>query len=102
MATAFLVGFQNNSILRFCVAYRKLIAVMVENSYTIPRVDKCISSLRTVILFLTLEANSNIFRRLKIDGNNMRNTLFVTHEASYTYAYMLFGLKKPLPRFNEQ
>ena len=43
---------------RFCVDYRKLNAVTVKDSYTLPRMDECLDSLGDATIFSTLNCNS--------------------------------------------
>lgn len=43
---------------RICVDYHKQSAVMIQDSYMIPRLSECIGLLGDVTIFLTLHANS--------------------------------------------
>lgn len=46
-------------VLRFCAGFRKLNAVAVHRTYSLPRQDKCIDSLQASQVFSTLYASSN-------------------------------------------
>ncbi len=54
-----------DEMLRFCVNHRKLNAITVRDTYPIPRMDKCIYSLRSAKIFSTLDCNSG-YRQIPI------------------------------------
>lgn len=53
---------KENCKLRFCVDYRNLEVVPIQDSYPIPRLDDCIDSLGDTMIFLTLVANSGYWQ----------------------------------------
>lgn len=59
-ASPFVVAPNKDGMIRFCVDYRKLDAETVQDSYSIPRLEDCINSLRDTKFLLTLEANSSL------------------------------------------
>ena len=53
---------QKDGTLRFCVDYRSLNAMNVPDAYPIPRMDRCIYSLGDVVIFSTLDGNSQYWQ----------------------------------------
>ena len=76
----------------FCVDYRKLNAVMVRDSYPLPRMDECIDSLGDVIVFTTLDCNSGYWQ-VEIAEEDRDKTTFASHSGLYRFLRMPFSLK---------
>lgn len=54
----FVLAPNENGTLRFCVDYRRLTAATVRRSYSIPRMNECISSLGDAATTTTLDCIS--------------------------------------------
>ncbi len=78
-----------DGMLRFCVDYRKLNAIIV--TCHIPRMDQCIDSLGSVKIFSTLNFNSG-YRQIPIAEKDRDKTAFVCHSGLYIFRRMPFGL----------
>jgi len=81
-----------NGSLRFCVDYRKLNAMTVQDSYPIPRMDECIDSLGEAVVFSTFDANSGYWQ-VVMNQDDMDKTTFTSHFGTYRWLRMPFGLK---------
>ncbi len=77
--------------LRFCVDYRRLNAVTIQDSYPLPRIDDCIDTLGEAVIFSTLDAYSG-YHQLAIAKKDRHKTAFVTHHGQFQYVRMPFGL----------
>ena len=64
--------------IRFCVDYRKLNALIVKDSYPLPRMDECLDSLGDATIFSTLDCNSGYWQ-IPIEERDRDKTAFVTH-----------------------
>ena len=49
---------KKDSMIRFCIDYRKLNFMKIKDSYPIPRMDECIDTLGNASVFTTLDAYS--------------------------------------------
>ncbi len=76
---------------RVSVNYRKLNAITVRDPYPIPRMDKCIDSLRSAKIFSTLDCNSG-HRQIPIAEKDRDEAAFVCHSGLYCFRRMPFGL----------
>jgi len=76
---------------RFCVDYRRLNAVTIRDSYPLPRMDDCIDSLGSAVVFTTLDANCGYWQ-LPIREKDQELTTFVCHKGTFKYVRMPFGL----------
>lgn len=77
--------------LRFCIDYRRLNAVTVKDSYPWPRMDDCLDSLGTAQFFSTLDCNSGYWQ-VKIAERDRHKTAFTSHDGTYQWKRMPFGL----------
>lgn len=80
-----------NETLCFCVEYRKLNAVTKRDSYQIPRIDEYIDFLGKGAIFSTLDANSACWQ-LDINKADKNETAFISHQETYRFIQMPFGL----------
>lgn len=78
--------------LHFSIDYRRLNALMIPDSYPIPRMDECIDSLRSAKIFSTLDANSGYWK-IEIDPRDRDKTTFTSHHGLYRFVRMPLGLK---------
>lgn len=79
--------------MRFCIYYRRLNTIIVQDYYPIPRMDKCLDSLGTARVLSTLDANYGYWR-MSVDKDSIEKTYLVSHSGFYEWIRMLFGLRK--------
>lgn len=68
---------KTDGCLRFCIEYKKLNAVTVQNSYPPPLTDERMDSLEGARVFSTLNAN-NGFWQIEVDPFNREKTAFTS------------------------
>jgi transposase InsO family protein len=78
--------------MRFCVDYRKLNAITIRDTYPLPRMDECIDSLGDANVFTTLDCNSGYWQ-IPVAPEDMDKTTFTSHEGTYRFRRMPFGLR---------
>jgi Reverse transcriptase (RNA-dependent DNA polymerase) len=78
--------------IRFCVDYRKLKDVSVNDSYALPRIDDCLDSLESARYFTTLDANSGYWQ-INVAPEDREKTAFTSHRGLLKFLRMPFGLK---------
>lgn len=78
--------------MRFCVDYQNLNAVVVRDSYPVPRMDEMIDIQEAVKVLTTLDANSR-YLKIKIPRENRDKTAFNCHAGLERSLCMPFGLK---------
>jgi hypothetical protein len=78
--------------MRFCVDYRKLNAITIRDTYPLPRMDECIDSLGDANVFTTLDCNSGYWQ-IPVAPDDMDKTTFTSHEGTYRFRWMHFGLR---------
>jgi Reverse transcriptase (RNA-dependent DNA polymerase) len=78
--------------LQFCVDYRRLSAVTIRDSYSLPRMDECIEYLGDACVFTTLDCNSGYWQ-IPVAPDDMDKTIFTSHEGTYRFRRMPFGLR---------
>ena len=77
---------------RFCIDFRKLNAITVQDTYPLPRIDDTLESLSGSIWFSTLDLASGYWQ-IKLSERSKKNTSFVTpHRGLYHFNVMPFGL----------
>jgi Reverse transcriptase (RNA-dependent DNA polymerase) len=84
--------------LRFCVDYRGLNALTIRDSCPLPRMDECIDSLGYACVFTTLDCNSGYWQ-IPVAPDDMDKTTFTSHEGTYSFLCMPFGLRNALGTF---
>lgn len=67
-----------DGILRICVDHTRLKAVMVKDTYRLPRVDECSDPLGSAQLCTTLDRNSDYWQ-IPIDPRDHNKTTFMEH-----------------------
>lgn len=83
---------KKNRTLRFCAEFRNLNAMTNQNSYFIPRTDKCIDSLGDVTVFSTIDANIGHWQT-EIDEADCDETTLTFYHGLYQFILMLFRLR---------
>jgi Reverse transcriptase (RNA-dependent DNA polymerase) len=78
--------------IRFCIDYRKLNDVSVNDSYALPRIDDCLYSLGSAQYFTTLDANSDYWQ-INFAPEDREKTAFTSHRGLFQFLRMPFGLK---------
>jgi hypothetical protein len=78
--------------LRFCVDYRKLNAILVPDTFPLPRMDECIDSLGKAAIFTTLDCNSGYWQ-IPVDPSDRDKTTFTSHYGIYRFIRLPFGLR---------
>jgi hypothetical protein len=68
--------------IRFCVDYRKLNDVSVNDSYALPRIDDCLDSLGSARYFTTLDANSGYWK-INVAPEDRERTAFTSRRGLF-------------------
>ena len=82
---------KSDGSLRFCVDYRWLNALTVEDTYPLPRMDECLDSLGEAKFFTTLDCNSG-YCQIPVAEQDQHKTAFTCHAGCYEFCRMPFGL----------
>jgi len=77
--------------LRFCVDYRQLNSVTVQNSYPLPLIDNCLNALQGSVWFSTLDLRGG-YHNIPIAIEDRDKTTFITRGGCHCYTVMPFGL----------
>ena len=78
--------------LRFCVDYRKLNAVTVNDSHPIPNIADILDSLGDASYFSTLDLRSGYWQK-SVDPSDRKKSAFVTSSGLFEFNRMSSGLK---------
>lgn len=76
---------------RFCVDYRQLNDVTINDAYPLPRVDECLDSLSNSKWFSSMDLNSG-FWQIAMAPEEKEKTAFNTSLGLYQVSVMPFGL----------
>jgi len=76
---------------RLCVDYRRLNSVTYQDSYPLPHIDTCLSSMNGAIWFTTLDLRSG-YHNIPIRESDKDKTAFITRRGCFRYKVMPFGL----------
>ena len=82
---------------RFCVDYRKLNKVTVQDPYPLPRVDDILMVVATAMLFSLLDLKQ-CFWQLGLHALYASKTAFSTQDGHFEFKRMPFGLKNACAR----
>src|SRR5258705_5974241 len=77
---------------RFCVDYRKLNQSMIKDVYPMPRIDDLISYLSGAKFYSTLDLFSGYYQQA-MDEDSKHLTTFITHQGTYKFEVLPFGVK---------
>lgn len=68
----------------FCIDYRMLNSMTIQDRYFLPRIDECIVKLGDVEYFTTLDAYSGYWN-MNIRKDDLPETAFVFHSGTFQY-----------------
>ena len=77
---------------RFCVDYRKLNAITLQDQFPLPRIDDILDRLAGSIWFTTIDLKSGYWQ-VRIHRNSIAITAFSTPDGHYEFLRLPFGLK---------
>ncbi|ETI39663.1 hypothetical protein F443_14763 [Phytophthora nicotianae P1569] len=84
--------------IRFCIDYRKLNAVTVKDSYSMPLIDDILDVLGNAKLFSTMDIASGYWN-VPMDPGSVEKTAFTSKFGLYEWLVMPFGLCNAVPAF---
>ena len=76
---------------RLCVDYRRLNSITYKDSYPLPHIDTCLSSMNGAVWFSTLDLRSG-YHNIPIKQADQDKTAFITRRGCFRYKVMPFGL----------
>mgnify|MGYP005949094595 CR=1 FL=1 len=76
---------------RWCIDYRQLNQKTVKDSYPLPNIEDCLSTLSGSIYFSTLDMESGYYQ-VEIDPADRKKTAFITRFGLFEHVRMGFGL----------
>ena len=82
---------KKNGKWRLCSDYRKLNAITVPDSYSLPNIDEIFDSLGGAKIFSTLDLFSG-YHQIRMDEDSIGLTCFTTKFGNFVYNVMPFGL----------
>lgn len=83
---------KKNGELRFCVDYRKLNQITVNDAHPLPRIADLLDSVKDATYFTTLDLRSGYWQ-IPVAPEDRLKTAFVTQNGLYEFTRMPFGLK---------
>lgn len=82
---------KKDGTLRFCVDYRKLNAVIIKDSYSLPRIQDILNRLSGNSWFSTLDLKSKYWQ-VKVRSEDREKTAFFVGNGLWQFTVMPFGL----------
>ncbi|GBC54389.2 enzymatic polyprotein, putative [Rhizophagus irregularis DAOM 181602=DAOM 197198] len=76
---------------RFCIDYRQLNKVTIQDSYPLPRIDELLEKYRKAKWFSSIDLAAG-FHQIEMDERDKAKTAFVCAKGLYEYNVMPFGL----------
>ena len=76
---------------RLCVDYRQLNFITYKDSYPLPHIDTCLTSMNGAVWFSTLDLRSG-YHNIPISEADRDKTAFITRRGCFRYKVMPFGL----------
>lgn len=90
-ASPILLADKKNGNIRFCVDYRRLNNVTIQDAYPLPRMDDILSVLGQAKYFTTLDL-TDAFWSIKIRDEDIPKTAFISRQGLWEFVSMPFGL----------
>jgi len=82
---------KKDGTLRFCVDYRQLNRITVQDSYPLPLIDNCLKAVQGSVWFSTLDLRSGYYN-IPIAETDKDKTAFVTRSGCYRFTRIPFNL----------
>jgi hypothetical protein len=82
---------KKDNSMRICIDYRKINQISYQDSYPLPHIDVCLSSLQGSSWFSTLDLSSGYFN-IPVKESDKDKTCFITRRGSWRFNVLPFGL----------
>ena len=82
---------KKDGTIRFCLDYRKLNAITIKDSYPLPHIDDCVSSLGRSKYFTTFDLASGYWQ-IPMDPDTRHKAAFICHAGLFEPTRMAFGV----------